>query len=90
MRKFFKYLFRTLGVLVALILLLVSLLYIPAVQRYIKNRVVEYAASRWDMTVGIGKLSLKFPVDLSLERVYAGKRIPIRWLIWDVYVWMRG
>ena len=57
----------------ALILLLVSLLYIPAVQRYIKNRVVEYAASRWDMTVGIGELSLKFPVDLSLERVYAGK-----------------
>ncbi|RHV98382.1 hypothetical protein DXA95_01525 [Odoribacter sp. OF09-27XD] len=73
MRKFFKYLFRTLGVLVALILLLVSLLYIPAVQRYIKNRVVEYAASHWDMTVGIGELSLKFPVDLSLERVYAGK-----------------
>lgn len=57
----------------ALILLLVSLLYIPAVQRYIKNRVVEYAASRWDMTVGIGELSLKFPVDLSLKRVYAGK-----------------
>lgn len=73
MRKFFKYLFRTLGVLVALILLLVGLLYVPAVQRYIKDRVVEYAASRWDMTVRIGELSLKFPVDLSLERVYAGK-----------------
>lgn len=73
MRKFFKYFFRTIGIIVVLLLLIVALLYVPGVQRYVKDKAVKYVETHWNIKAEIGKFSLKFPLDLTLEKVYAGK-----------------
>ena len=72
-KKILKYLLRTLLVIVLIILMLPALLYIPGVQRYARDKVVDYVESTLGMKAGIGKLSLKFPLNLTLENVYAVK-----------------
>lgn len=73
MRKFFKYLLRTLLVVVILLLLLLFLVYLPVVQRYGKNKAVEYVEAHLGLKAGIGRFSLKFPLRLEMDEVFAGK-----------------
>lgn len=73
MKRILKYLSRTLLILLFVLLLIPVLLYIPGVQRYIKNKAVEYVQTHMGLTAGIEKFSLKFPLDLTLEKVFAGK-----------------
>lgn len=74
MKKFFKYFFRALSVILVLLLLAVASLYIPAVQRLVVKKAVKYAETRLGMKVEIGGFSLGFPLDLSLEKVYVGRQ----------------
>lgn len=75
MKRFFKYLFRTLLAVIALIVLLVILLYLPPVQRFAKNKIISYATKNYGLDVRIGNLSIGFPLNLNLEGVYAGKSV---------------
>ena len=73
MKRFFKYLFRILLAIIALIVLVVLLLYLPPVQRFAKKQIVSYVTKNYGLETRIGKLSIGFPLDLTLEDVYAGK-----------------
>lgn len=74
MRKFLKYFFRVLLILVILLLLLVALVYVPGVQRYAKDKIAHYVSSVLGKEVEIGQFSLKFPLDLTLQDVFAGEK----------------
>ncbi len=56
---------------VLLLLLLVTLLYIPAVQQFAVDTATEILAEHSGMDVTVGEVRLKFPLDLSLKRVTA-------------------
>jgi len=73
MRKFWKYLFRILLILVVVVLLLPFLVYIPAIQGYIKEKAVDYMVTHLDMKAHVNHLSLKFPLRLELDGVYVGR-----------------
>lgn len=75
MRKVFKYFFRTILGIILFLVLLVILLYLPPVQRFVKNKAVAYAEKKLDMQVEVGNLALRFPLDLTLEEVYIGKTV---------------
>ena len=73
MKRFLKYLFRTLLAIIVLIVLIVLLLYLPPVQRFAKKQIISYVTDHYGLDARIGKLSIGFPLDLKLEDVYAGK-----------------
>lgn len=73
MKKFFKYLFRTILVLIVLLLILPFLIYLPVVQRYAKKKAVEYVERHMDLKADIGNFSLKFPLRVEMDRVFAGR-----------------
>lgn len=73
MRRFFKYLFKTLLSFVFLLLFIVFLLYIPGIQGFIKNKAVEYATERLGMEISIEKFSIRFPLGVVIDRVFVGK-----------------
>ena len=75
MKRFFKYLFRILLAIIVLIVLVVLLLYLPPVQRFAKKQIVSYVTKNYGLETRIGKLSIGFPLDLTLEDVYAGKSV---------------
>lgn len=57
MRKVFKYIFRILLGVILLVGLGVILLYLPPVQRFVKNKAVTYAAKKLDMQFQVGNLA---------------------------------
>ena len=59
----------TVGGLVALILLLPAALYIPWVQQVAKNYACRYINRTTGLDVSIGHVSIKFPLDASLDDV---------------------
>ena len=73
MKRFFKYLGRTILAILGLLLLIVFLLYLPPVQDFLLRKAERYAASHYDLEVRIGHFRLGFPFDLVLDDVYAGK-----------------
>lgn len=73
MRKPVKYLLRILSAVALLFLVALCSVYLPAVQRYAKGKIVEYAERVTGMKADIGVLSLKFPLRLRLEKVFAGR-----------------
>lgn len=73
MRKFFKYLFRIILILLVIVMLLPFLLYAPFIQRYMTKKATEYVAEKLDMNLQVGNFSLKFPFQLELENVLLGK-----------------
>ncbi len=56
---------------VLLLLLVVGLLYIPAVQQFAVDTTTEILADHTGMNVKVGEVRLKFPLDLSLKRITA-------------------
>ncbi len=60
---------KVLGCLIILILLIPVLLYIPPVQDFAVKTATKMVADKTGMKIGIDKLRLKFPVNLSLSGV---------------------
>lgn len=75
MRRIGKYTLRALLTVILLFLLIPVLFYIPAIQRYVKDKAVEYVTAHYDLKVSIGKLAIKFPFDLVVEEAFAGKSL---------------
>ncbi len=59
-----------LGVIV-LFLLLATLLYLPPVQTFIKNRTTDYLSEETGMNISIDKVRLSFPLDLLVGNMVA-------------------
>ncbi|MDE5813311.1 MAG: AsmA family protein, partial [Muribaculaceae bacterium] len=60
---------KVLGCLLVVILLIPVLIYIPPVQDFAVKTATKIVADKTGMKIGIDKLRLKFPVDLSLSGV---------------------
>ena len=60
---------KVLGCLLLLVLLIPVLLYLPPVQDFAVKTATEIVADKTGMKIGIDKLRLKFPVNLSLSGV---------------------
>lgn len=73
MMRFFRYLLRVISFCLLLVLLLFSLLYLPIVQRYAKDKAVAYAEKYYGLTVEAEGFLLEFPLRLTLNEVFVGK-----------------
>ena len=65
-----KFLWWTLGILltpVLLFLILIALLYLPPVQNFVVHRVADYMSETTGATVSVDRVSLRFPLDLSIH-----------------------
>ncbi len=60
---------KVLGCIIVFILLIPVLLYIPTVQDFAVKTATKIVADKTGMKIGIDKLRLKFPVNLSLSGV---------------------
>ena len=58
-----------LGILLALIVLLPLALYIPWVQNIAKDYVCEWVSEKTGMDISVGRVLIKFPLDVSLDDV---------------------
>lgn len=59
----------SLGAIVLLALLLPATLYVPWVQNVVKDFACEYASRKTGMQIGVDRILLKFPIDLSVDGV---------------------
>lgn len=55
---------------ISLVVLLLILIQIPAVQNFGRKKIVSYLEQKLKTKVAIGKLDIKFPSSLSLQKVY--------------------
>lgn len=56
------------GVIFAIIILVPCLLYIPIIQKGVKNLAVSYVNKNTSMTIDIDRILLKFPLNLDVKR----------------------
>lgn len=68
LKKIVKYTLRTLLVALLLVLLIPALLYIPAVQDFIRGKAVGYASEALGMELSVGRIRLAFPLRLTVEK----------------------
>lgn len=71
MKKFLKYLYRTLEVIVLLPILLVVALYLPPVQNWVAHLAAEIASEKTGMNISVGHVGISFPLDIDLEGLTA-------------------
>lgn len=97
-RKLFKWLGIALLSPILLFVVLVILLYIPPVQNWLAQRVADYASKQTGMQISVGRISLKFPLDLAVNdfrMLKANDSIPrlndtiadVKQLVVDVRLW---
>lgn len=67
LRKIIKYTLRTLIVILLAVLLAPALLYVPAVQDFIRGKAVGYASEALGMDLSVGRIRLAFPLRLTVE-----------------------
>lgn len=67
MKKFFKYSFISIGVLLLTLLVLPFTLYIPVIQNWAKDLATSYASEQLHMTIAVERIRLKFPLNLVLD-----------------------
>lgn len=72
MRKFLTYLKKTVLAALLLLLAVLFLLYLPPLQRLLKDKAAAYAADRYGLVLKVERFRLGFPLDLELEGGYAG------------------
>lgn len=72
LRRVLKYVLYTVGVVLLLGVVAAWLLYVPAVQRFVKEKAEDYVRESMGMELSVGKIRLKFPVDIHVEQVYLG------------------
>ena len=58
-----------LGILLLLIVLLPFALYIPWVQNIVKDYACEWASEKTGMDISVGRILVKFPLDISVDDV---------------------
>ena len=73
LRKLFKYTLRIILVLFMLVVLVMILLYVPAIQNFVKGKAEQYVNRNLDMKLSVGRILLKFPLDLAVENIYLGQ-----------------
>ena len=73
LRKLFKYTLRIILVLFMLVVLVMILLYVPAIQNFVKGKAEQYVNHNLDMKLSVGRILLKFPLDLAVENIYLGQ-----------------
>ena len=67
MKKMLKWISICVVTILLLPLLLVALLYVPPVQNWAVQKVAAIASEKTGMTVTVGEVSLKWPLDLQLN-----------------------
>lgn len=67
LKKILKYTFRTLLVILLVLILVPALLYIPAVQDFVRSKAVGYASQTLGMDLSVERLRLSFPLRLSVD-----------------------
>lgn len=67
LKKILKYTFRTLLVILLVLMLVPALLYIPAVQDFVRSKAVGYASRTLGMDLSVERLRLSFPLRLSVD-----------------------
>lgn len=67
LKKIVKYTLRTLLVVLAVLILVPALLYIPAVQDFVRGQAVGYASRALGMDLSVERLRLSFPLRLSVD-----------------------
>lgn len=65
--KIIKYTLRALLVVLVVLILVPALLYIPAVQDFVRKRAVGYASRALGMDLSVERLRLSFPLRLSVD-----------------------
>ena len=70
-KKIVKYVWRTLLILLGILILLPGLLYVPFVQDFIRRKGTQIASEQTGMEFSVSSLRLSFPLKLSLEGVSA-------------------
>lgn len=70
-RRLLRVLLYCLGGLLALMVILTLLLYIPSVQRWVTNTTLDRLESSLGMKITVGKMRVGFPVKIHLEDVLA-------------------
>lgn len=69
MRIWFKWIGIILLIPIILILLISILLYIPPIQNFVIKKAVRYASEASGMEIGIEKIQLSFPLDISVKGI---------------------
>ena len=69
-RRIINWLLYIVGAVLTLVLIVALLIQFPSVQRYLKNEVVVYLNSKLGNNARIGKISIAFPGDISLQQVF--------------------
>ena len=67
LKKVIKYTLRALLVVLVVLILVPALLYIPAVQDFVRKRAVGYASRALGMDLSVERLRLSFPLRLSVD-----------------------
>lgn len=67
LKKILKYTFRTLLVILLVLMLVPALLYIPVVQDFVRGKAVGYASRTLGMDLSVERLRLSFPLRLSVD-----------------------
>lgn len=69
MKRWIKWIGLVILIPVILFLLLASLLYIPSIQNFVKNKAVAYASKATGMNISVDRVRLSFPLDLTIREV---------------------
>ena len=69
MKRWIKWIGLVILIPVILFLLLASLLYIPAIQNFAKNKATAYASRATGMKISVDRVRLSFPLDLTIKEV---------------------
>lgn len=67
MKKLLKWLSVIVLTPILLFIILVILLYIPPIQNWVAQKVAAYASEETGMDISVGHVSLKFPLDLTVD-----------------------
>lgn len=73
LRRLLKYIFRVILGLFLLVVLIMILLYIPGIQNFVKGKAERYVENNMGMKLSVGRILLKFPLDLAVEDIFFGK-----------------
>ena len=68
-KKTFKYLLRGLLYLLIVLIMVPTLLYIPFIQNFIRDKAESYVNTHTDMKLSIGYIRLAFPLNLAIDHV---------------------
>ena len=67
-KKIVKYLLRGLLCTLAVLIVLPALLYIPAIQNFIRTKAEDYVSAQTEFNLSVRRIRLAFPLDLVIEQ----------------------